>query len=434
MSPDRKRKWIVAAVVALVMIALSTLFSNLSKLNGIASDFIGIISSVLFGFAFAYVMNPVMVFVEKRLYRFLGRREISDRTAKRVSRGVGIVISLIVLIASVYALVVLIFPQLIDSLQKLLSPENMESYRVTVDKWITKILSGTKLENAYRENSDEIFNSVQSWLTNTILNESVLVNAAQWAYSAVMLVINALIGIVVAIYVLAYKDTFQAQAKKLTVAMFKEERANRIIETARRSNKIVNGFLVGKLIDSVIVGVICYIGMLLMKMPYPELISVIIGVTNIIPFFGPLLGMIPSALIILVEDPLTAFYFLIFVLALQQVDGNIIGPRILGETVGISDFWVLVSITVFGGLFGFVGMIIGVPVFAVIYMLISDAVNRALARKNHPLETARYYDISAVSDLHPQREQELDTPAYEPGYDTEFDPDDDLEIDDIDME
>lgn len=428
MDPEKRQKWTGIAVVALVLIAFSLLFGNLSQLWNIAKDFLSIISSVLFGAAFAFLMNPIMNFVDSRLHRFLSRRNMAERTAKRLSRGISIVVALIVFVLSIYAIFVLVVPQLIESLQKLLSPSNLETYKERIDAWVVKILNGTRYVESYRANSDRIFEAIGTWLSDTLLNQAAILNVAQWAYSAVMLVFNALIGIVIAIYILIYKDTFQAQAKKIVVAIFHPEHANRVIETAQTTNKLLNGFLVGKLIDSIIVALICYVGMRIMGLPYPELISVIVGITNIIPFFGPLLGMIPSALIILVENPLQAFYFLIFVLALQQVDGNIIGPRILGETVGMSDFWILVSITVFGGLFGFTGMILGVPIFGVIYTLISDAVNRALKRKKMPVNTKKYYSISTVEDL---SEPEEHPSAPEPVCEAEYDADEEMEIEDI---
>lgn len=425
MPSAQKKKWLHIAVVSLVLIALSLSFGNLSSLSTLVGDFISIISSILFGFVFAYMMNPIMSFVEKWLYRFFSKRNTTERTAKRLSRGFGIVIAVIVFVVTVYALVMLVFPQLFSSLEKLLSPENLKNYETKIDGWITKIISGTRFEAPYRENSGAIFDSIQKWLTNTLLNEATLMNAAQWAASAVMLIVNALIGIIVAIYVLVYKDTFRAQAKKLVVAMFKRERADRIISMSRTCNKLFSGFLIGKLIDSLIVGVICYVCMLVMGMPYAELISVVIGITNMIPFFGPLLGAIPTTLIILVEDPLTAFYFVIFILILQQIDGNIIGPRILGETVGMSDFWILVSITVFGGLFGLTGMILGVPVFGVIYALISDTVNRALERKREPTGTKLYQDINCVDDLHSSPQPSEFEELYSQSYDNDYDADDD---------
>ena len=160
-----------------------------------------------------------------------------------------------------------------------------------------------------------------------------------------------------------------------------------------------NGFVIGKIVDSAIIGVLCYIGILILKMPYPALIATVIGVTNVIPFFGPIIGLVPCAFLILLVNPLQAFYFVIFILVLQQVDGNVIGPKILGNTVGISGFWVLASITIAASLFGFAGMILGVPVFAIVYMLISDSVNNKLRKKNLTTDTTAYGPISEVAEL-----------------------------------
>lgn len=427
MRPSKKKKYITIALFALLLIALSLLFSNLPKLSGVLEKFIAIISSVLYGFVFAYLMNPVMVRVERGVMKLFGKRNMPERRLKKLARGVGIVVSLIVFLAVVAALGYLLFSQLPRSVGKLV--ENLGSYRDKIDGWLTKIVAGTSLESTYADWAETTFTKLENWLQRLPQNTSLLTGVLQWTYGAVVGVINALLGIIVAIYVLAYKDTFIAQSKKLVVATCNPERADHLMSLARRSNKAVNGFLVGRVLDSAIIGILCYIGLLILKMPYPGLIAVIVGVTNIIPFFGPLMGLVPSALIVLVETtPLKAFYFVIFILALQQVDGNLIGPWIMGETTGISDFWVLVSTTFFGGLFGVVGMIIGVPLFAVIYMIITDAVNRALERKERPVETTLYYGINSVDDLPAEAPPEQD--GYEPTYDTEFDPDDDFEFED----
>lgn len=432
MNNEKQPKWATMAVVFLGVIAFSLAFGNLAQFGSIAADFIRIISSVLFGASFAYLMNPIMVAAEKPLYRLLSRRNLTERSAKKLSHGFAIVIALVVFVAIFYVLVIMVVPQMAESLEKLLSPSSLESYRIKIDSWIRKIVADTRLEKVYLENSGMIFDAVAKWLSNLLLNESAIFDVAQWAFGAMKQLMNVLIGIVVAIYMLAYKETFRAQAKKLTVAIFRPQRADRLIETAQITNRLLNGFLVGKLIDSLIVGAICYVVMRILGWPYPELISVIIGLTNIIPFFGPLIGMIPSGLIILVQDPMMALYFLIFVLLLQQVDGNIIGPRILGETVGMSDFWILVSITVFGGLFGFVGMILGVPIFGVIYTLIADATNRALKRKRQPTATALYKNINSVSELHHAQETSVSSErVFDPQYisedDADYDEYDDME-------
>ena len=201
---------------------------------------------------------------------------------------------------------------------------------------------------------------------------------------------NFIIGIIISIYLLSSKELFCAQAKKITYALLREERANNLINNMRFANKTFGGFLIGKILDSFIIGILCFIGTSVLKIPYALLISVIVGVTNIIPFFGPYLGAIPCALILIMINPIKCVVFLIFVLVLQQFDGNVLGPKILGNSTGLSSFWVIFSITVFGGLFGVLGMFVGVPVFAVIYAAIKTFVSQRLVKKNLPADTNYY--------------------------------------------
>ena len=206
------------------------------------------------------------------------------------------------------------------------------------------------------------------------------------------------------------------------------------MEIGRLANKSLGGFLVGKLIDSLIIGILSYIGMTILRLPYALISSVFVGLTNIIPFFGPIFGIVIGGVLILLQSPMQALYFLIFEFALQQVDGNIIGPRILGDRLGISDFWILVSITVFGGLLGFTGMLLGVPVFTVIYAVIAQNVNEALKKKNLPLRTDVYYTIETVEDLEKYKKEFATSTVFQSAdsFETEYDPDDDIEYDNPD--
>ena len=260
---------------------------------------------------------------------------------------------------------------------------------------------------------------------------STLSTAFTEVYGVLKVVFNMLVGIVIAVYILIAKERFQAQSKKLVVSMFKPQRANRILEIARLTNRCFGGFIVGKLIDSLIIGVISYIGMVILGLPYALVSSVFVGLTNIIPFFGPLIGIVIGGVLILLQSPMDCLYFVIFELALQQVDGNIIGPRILGEKLGISDFWILVSITLFGGLFGFPGMILGVPVFTVIYALISQSISNSLERKNLPVKTDCYYSIFTVEDLEAYNQEFQESTVFNSAdtFETEYDPDDEIEYD-----
>ena len=214
----------------------------------------------------------------------------------------------------------------------------------------------------------------ENWVQTDVLPQATtyLASITSGVISMVKLLFNTIIGLIVSVYVLMEKEKFIGQSKKIIYAIFKPERGNIIVRTVRKSNQIFGGFITGKILDSVIIGVICYVVLLIMNMPYTVLVSVIVGVTNVIPLYGPYIGAIPSFIIIALANPLQGLYFLIFIIILQQFDGNILGPKILGNTTNLSSFWVLFAILLFGGVFGIVGMVIGVPVFAFIYQLIRE--------------------------------------------------------------
>lgn len=427
----KDNKYFALGVTLLMVIIISVLFyvflTNIGTVFGLVKSFINICSSVIYGFAFAYIMNPVMVYTEKVVKRIFGKANLTERGLRRLSRAIGVTVAVIVFIAVVYGLIAMVVPKLIDSLTDLLSPSNLETMYDSANRTITKMAKGTKIEDWLR-NHDPI-KYVINWVTKERNWFNTINVAFTEVYGWAKTIFNMLIGIVVAIYLLISKERFIAQSKKLVVSMFKPKRANRILEISRLTNRSLGGFLVGKLIDSLIIGIISYIGMLILGLPYPEIASVFIGLTNIIPFFGPLIGIVIGGVLILFKSPIDALYFVIFELALQQVDGNIIGPRILGGKLGISDFWILVSITVFGGLFGFTGMLLGVPVFTVIYTLIAQAVNSALKKKKQPLETDAYYRIVTVEDLELYRKEFEESTVFYSGdtYEVEYDPDDDFE-------
>ena len=217
-------------------------------------------------------------------------------------------------------------------------------------------------------------------------------------YTLVMELFHAVIGVIVSVYILFGKETFINQSKKATYAIFPTERANLLIHIAVKTNEIFGGFIIGKIIDSIIIGILCFIGTSLLNMPYAMLVSVIVGMTNVIPFFGPYIGAIPSAVLIALADPMKGVYFLIFILLLQQFDGNILGPKILGNSTGLSAFWVIVSILLGGGLFGILGMLFGVPAFAVIYYIVKLFLDNQLEKKKLPTESECYNGDSYVDN------------------------------------
>ena len=259
--------------------------------------------------------------------------------------------------------------------------------------WASKLLDDNPeiantvigLINEYSTDFEEFVNSKLVPQLNGLL-----VAISRSVYSIFKEFWNLIIGFIISIYILASKELFAAQAKKIAYAFLSLDRANRFISNVRFANKTFGGFFVGKILDSIIIGLICFIVTSIIGTPFCLLISVIIGVTNIIPFFGPFLGAIPSIILILLIDPLQAIYFLIFVIILQQIDGNIIGPKILGNSTGLSSFWVIFSITLFGGIWGVFGMIVGVPIFAVLFAFVKSLVESRLKSQNLHHETAKY--------------------------------------------
>lgn len=410
-------KWGVTAFCVFVACALFWIvFSNLRGFYDLLLEFFGIISSLIYGFIFAYLMNPVMEFSEDLLKKLLTKRRASEKVIARVSKIGGLAAAVLVFLAALYALIALIVPNLISSIETLLEAERLQRYYDVISKWVDNTFVGTPVEEWFNKNLESVLDVVVNTIKSIDLGAFVS-NLTSSVYSVVMGVFDALLGIVAAVYLLIYKKQLCAQAKKITVAVFRADHADRLLEIARRTNRVFGGFVIGKILDAILVGVLTYLALLIMGMPYAPLIATIVGVTNIIPFFGPFLGAVPSALLLLIENPIDAVYFVIFILVLQMIDGNIIENRILGEKLGISDFWVLVSILVFGGVFGFAGMLLGVPVFAVIYSLIADVVNKRLGKKRYPTETELYYSLRCVEELPIDPAPSSSFTAVEPAYD-----------------
>ena len=401
-NDDRKYfKWGLTALgVIFISILLVVIFTNLPGFFAMIRELMGILSPLIIGVVIAFLLNPLANFVDCRLQPFLLRRKMKPEKAEKLSRVAALLFALVMGVLIVYAFFSILMPQLYDSVVGIAS--NAQVYYESAERWITNILEDNPEILGYVERAlDAGFDFIKNWLTTSFLSDvqKVVSTLTTSVVAVVSGVINFLVGFVASIYILWSKKTFLAQVKKIIVALFKPATAEHLFEIGRYSNRIFNGFVIGKIIDSLIIGVLCYIGMAILKLPYPALVATVVGVTNIIPFFGPFIGAVPCSLLILLVNPLQAFYFIIFIIVLQQIDGNVIGPKILGNTVGISGFWVLASITVATGLFGFAGMLLGVPVFAIIYMIISNAINAALRKKGRPTITSDYYGIIHLNDL-----------------------------------
>lgn len=398
-------KWgVTALAVIAVSILLVVILFDLPGFFGVVNGFVRILSPLIYGAVFAFLLNPMVKFVDVRLCPALEKKKTKNPKAKyspkRISRTAGIIFALVIAGLLLYAFFAMLLPQLYESIVGIVN--SAEEYYKSIESWINRLLEDNPEIRKYAEHMlEEVYNFLRNWVSTSLLSDmqKLLSTVTTSVIAVVKSAANLLIGVVAAVYILASKDLFQAQAKKLIVAIFRPSAADHLLYLGRETNKIFNGFVIGKIVDSAIIGVLCYLGMLILKLPYPLLVATVVGITNVIPFFGPIIGAVPCAFLILLVDPLQCFYFVIFVVCLQQLDGNVIGPKILGDTIGISGFWVLVSITVAAGLFGFAGMLFGVPVFAVLYMLISDAVELSLKKRGAPSKTEEYFAIQRVGDL-----------------------------------
>lgn len=420
-------KWGLTALIVFVVCAILWLIlSNLTGSFAVIEDLTSILSPIVYGCAFAYLMNPIMLLAQKLLTWLLGKTKLPQKWQDRIIKTGSVVSALVVFLAALVALLALIVPSIIESLEELLQPSRIEGYYQTITQWLDNLAEGNEIEVWLYSNVDKLLQVVTDWLLGIDVG-ALISGLTASVYNIVSTAFNMFIGIVAAVYILVYKKRLCAQAKKFTTALFNHDHANRLFDVARRADRIFGGFVIGKIIDALFVAVVTYITMWILGMPYRELISTIIGVTNIIPFFGPFLGWVPSMLLLLINEPMDALYFTIFVVVLQAIDGNIIENRILGEKLGISDLWVLVAILLFGGVFGFTGMLLGVPVFALLYSLIADFVNGRLQKKRYPTETEIYYTIQCVEDLPVEPLPTYSFDSIEPAYDLKAEPEDDFD-------
>lgn len=392
---------ISAAVVYLLIINLDDIFSGFMFM-------LSVLKPVIYGAIIAYLLNPLT----KMYYRLLLKgyekkgKSPSDKTV-RIMESMTIVFALLTGVLIIAILCWLVIPQLITTVISLIEtvPSQANDYynyitdKIQSNKYIASRMQDTALQaTKYMDNI--MNNDLFPWLKSELL-PNLNIYAKQFA-NGVMSFINVLynlfIGIIVAIYLLKGKRVFAAQAKKITYGVCRKKTADTIIHYVRISNNMFSGFISGKIVDSTIIGIICFVLMTIFRMPYALLVSVIVGVTNVIPVFGPYIGAIPSALLILLVSPVQALYFIILVAILQQVDGNIIGPAILGESTGLSAFWVLFSILFFGGFWGIVGMLVGCPLFAVIYTIAKDFINYCLEKRKLSTDTQTYVNLKTIED------------------------------------
>ena len=402
--------YIAAGVTAFAVIAAAILMFfliyHISAVKALLDTLAYILRPIFYGLVLAFLLLPIQRGIYEFLLEWLKGVWVNWPRKNGMLRFVSILLSLAFAVLVVYILLAMVLPQLYSSIVGLVNA--FPGYIDSVQQWLTDFFQDNPdLQEAVLPYYNSASESLEKWFTeNGLLSNFQSADATmEWLqtelfprltgvftsvyaglWALVMLLKDLLIAVIVSVYVLVRKDKFAAQTKKITYSIFSTRIADFLVEETRS----LSGFINGKLLDSLIIGIIALVCCNLLKFPYPMLLAVIIGVTNVIPFFGPFIGAIPCALLILLVSPLQCVYFCIFVLILQQFDGNILGPKILGDSTGLDSFWVLFSILLFGGLFGFAGMVLGVPVFAMFYSVISRLVRFGLRKKSLPEDTAVY--------------------------------------------
>ena len=375
----------IAMYAFLVICASILLYLGISQINLIEasiSDFIGTLQPFIIGGALAYLLNFILRFYEDYI--------LSHKTFKKLKksgkRGIGLLLTYITASIITYLFIQFVLPQLIESIIGLVN--NIPQYLNDLTKVTNEIFDDLNLQPDYISLITDKFGEAITYIITLISNLVPVIG--NFIVGATSSILNIIIGIIVSIYILIDKEKFMALGKKIVYAICSENKAKFILRLATQSNMTFSRFIGGKILDSFIIGVLTFLILTIFKMPYILLISVIIGVTNIIPFFGPFIGGIPAAIIILFVSPIQALWFVIIIIIIQQIDGNIIGPKILGDSIGISAFWILFSLLVAAKFMGFVGMIIGVPLFAIFYSIIKEIIEDKLRKKGLPIETEKY--------------------------------------------
>ncbi len=384
MKDPYKRRYLFLMLSIFGGISLSiVVFFVLYRFQGIG-DAVNQLSAILapfvYGGVMAYLLRPMCNFFQRLLEKYL------PRELKKMACGLAVALSVLCGLLIVYTLIIMIAPNLYDSIRTLWN--SLPGKAAQFYNWAVETFGEYEaLLTFFNTSYEALYASLDSWANNTLTPYisnifSIVSGVGNGVYKVLMFVYNLLIGLIVAVYLLGSRKKFSRQCVLIVRSLLKPRWADLLLEEVRFIDRVFGGFIDGKILDSAIIGVLCYVGCLILRFPNPLLISAIVGITNVIPFFGPFIGAVPATLLILIEDPMKALWFVLFVFLLQQLDGNVIGPKILGDRTGISSFWVLFTIVLFGGLWGVVGMIVGVPVFAVIYDIVKKLVRRGLAKQD----------------------------------------------------
>lgn len=396
-------RWAITAVcsVSICLVVFFLLFRS-AELGQFLGELGDILTPLIIGSVIAYLLNPIVNFLDRLFTKLFLRINIATQKAQNLSLYLSVFLSLSIFLFFVYFLISLILPELYQNIKNFAS--NFDDYIDIITKWFSNLKifeDNPALYSNLSSTLDKMLHSIEEWLSTSLLTSlSDILSGLTFRIIGIFnVVFDLVVGLIISIYILLSKRKYVAKVKRFAYVIFKPENANTALKIASKCNRIFGGFISGKLLDSLIIGILCFIGMTVFNMPYAILISVIVGVTNIIPFFGPFIGAVPSALLILLSDPTNfkqVIVFAIFILCLQQFDGNILGPKILGDSTGISALMVVISISIGGGFFGFMGMLLGVPTFAVLSYLFKCFIHYCLRKKGLPPGHVNYIDLTSI--------------------------------------
>ena len=385
---SRYLKWgVTGAAVALIGVAGYFFLYRIGDIWAAVCTVLNILRPFVYGAVIAYILTPAC----NRIEKLLRRLPKAEKVRPGMISGLSILIAMVVAAAVIWILVMLVFPQVWNSIIGLANAVPGEL--AAANKWLHDILdSQPELQAGWDEFSSRTTAEITNWIRTDLLSSMGAMITGLGSQVTVFFgaVKNLFLGILISVYIMTSRKKFAAQGKLLLRGVFRRRIADMIEEEVRYADRMFNGFLMGKLLDSAIIGALCFIGTTLIGIKSAALVSVIVGVTNIIPFFGPFIGAIPCALLLLLESPLQCLYFIIFVVILQQLDGNVIGPKILGNSTGLSSFWVMFAILLFGGLWGITGMIVGVPLCAVLYDIARRLIRFGLKKHDQGALTEAY--------------------------------------------
>lgn len=386
MQKEEKQKFFLQLGVIVTGILVFLIIWRFETIIGMVQTGLHILQPILIGAVLAYLLYPMVRWFRGVFEKYLPRIIRKENTVESVSNLLSIVIVFCMVSVCVYWLGRMVLPELVSNI--IVAVNQVPRQLRTLVAYATEKLQANQAsyERIYKYIT-QLQDMLQNWLQNNFLRQvnTLLTSVSTGIFGAISLFSNLIIGIIVALYALSSARTFKRQLKKLIYAVLPEQKVPMTIQVLRQSNAIFSGFISGKVIDGIIIGIFCFVFMQILEMPYTALISVIVGVTNIIPFFGPYIGGVIGTILLLLVSPKDGLIFILFILVLQQVDGNIIGPAILGDSTGLTPFWVIFAILVGGGIFGVAGMILGVPTLGVIYYVVSLTINRKLEKKGIPM-------------------------------------------------